>query len=480
MEEKKKFGFPLWAKSLLAFAFSVSIVSTVAVIFSSNAMVDITRSRYIEEATHAADTLALYLNIDDVQFVQSTVDEQYKRIPEEQKVSNEEWDSSEWLAYLAKYSNVPSLSEYQRLLAQLEAFHAKIEARYTYIAYADYENERFIYLVDDSPMEERCLPGSFDFFTESDKTIREHLKEGFYPEITNTEEYGYLVSTGRPIFGENKEEPVAFAMVELSMDEITAKERANTANLAVLLGILAVGSTLAGFILVMLWIIRPMRKLTHVANEYTNDKGGDFDKFSKVVIHTRDEIEDLSNAMKKMEGDLNKYIDDLFSAEKKANEMKKIADIDAMTGVANKRAYFERENELNVLIQEGKAEFALTMIDLNGLKEINDNLGHEKGDDVINGLAELIKKHYHSSSIYRVGGDEFVVLQEGEAVKNALSLEERFAKALEATKDGDLPISAALGTAIFDPEIDNNVEDTFKRADAKMYERKREMKSDSK
>ncbi|MCR5078312.1 MAG: GGDEF domain-containing protein [Bacilli bacterium] len=474
---KRKTRFPLWAKALLAFLFSVSMVSTVAVIFSSNVLIDITRSHYIEEATHLADTLGIFLDLNDVKTVQTAVKEKYDSIPEEQKVSNEGWDSPEWLAYLAKFNNIPSSSEYQRILKQIEVFHSKNEAKYTYIAYADLKDNRLVYLVDDSPIEERCLPGSFDEFSESDMTVKDHMDTGFTPEITNTAEYGYLVSVSRPIYDENEKDVIAFAMVELSMDEITAKESADIANLAFLLGGLAVASTMAGFLLVSLLIIRPIRSLTKVANEYTSGANENFDKFSKIDIHTRDEIEDLSNSMKKMEGDLNKYIADLLSAEMKADEMKHIADIDAMTGVGNKRAYFEKEVELNDKIKEGKADFALTMIDLNELKQINDTYGHEKGDETIVALSEVIKSIFPNSSIYRVGGDEFLVVSEQENCKDIDRLEKELNNALESAYS--TPIFAAVGTAYFDKEHDNNFEDTFKRADATMYEDKRRMKSSS-
>ena len=191
--------------------------------------------------------------------------------------------------------------------------------------------------------------------------------------------------------------------------------------------------------------------------------------------------------MKKMEGDINKYIADLLSthtklkgAEKKADELKTLAEFDALTGVYNKRAYFEAEERLNSEIKEKKAKFAISMIDLNDLKATNDNLGHEKGDELIKGLGNIIKETFKASNLYRIGGDEFVVISENGDLKAIEELHKDFVDAInksmkEKNIDG-MGVSAAIGVAIYDSKLDNNVEDTFKRADRKMYENKKIMK----
>ena len=474
-KKKRRVKFPIWLKTLLVLLLSVSFVSVAAILFFSNTVKSVTRNFYIEESIHSADVLGILVDADDVKEVKNKVDEIYTSIPEEEKYDNTHWDEPEWEGYLDRFNEVVEMPAYERLLNRVKQFHSKHEAKYTYLAYADLKNARLVYLVDDSPEEEWCRPGSFDAFTESDMSIYEHPEDGFRPEITNMPEYGYLASTGRPIYDENKE-IVAFAIVDLSMDDIVAKENQNTTTLIIILVSISVGAVLIGFLLVLFLIVRPIRKLTEVANQYTEKEDPDLEQFSKINIKTGDEIEELANSMKKMEGDIHHYINDLLSttsklegAEKKATEMKSLADKDALTGVSNKRAYFEMEERLNEEIKKGKAKFSLTMIDLNDLKVTNDTLGHEKGDALIVEVVENIRKVFLKSSIYRVGGDEFVILSEGEDYKNINKLEEEFKKV-----SGDVP--AAIGVALFDASKDNNVEDTFKRADRKMYENKKAMK----
>ena len=473
-QEKKKFNFrfPLWVKTLTVLMLSVFIVGGAAITFFSSTIRSMTRKNYIDHSVELADALSIYLDLDKVKTLKNKVDEIYQTIPEDQKVENSYWGDPEWEDYKTKFDAITSTPEYIDLFNEIATFHSKVTAKSTCLCYVDLENNRLIYLVDDSPEEDRCFPGSFDDFTKNDMSIHKDLTKGFAPEITNMPEYGYLVSVGRPIFDESNN-VIAFSMLDLSMDAIIAKEKENIRTLTIIVVSLSIGTVLVGFLLVLFLIERPVRILTKAANEYATGNDEELNKFEKINIHTKDEIEDLSNSMKKMEKDINRYIVDLLGAEKKADEMKHLADRDAMTGMNNKRSYFEIEERLNEQIKQGNAKFAIVMIDLNDLKTINDTKGHGKGDEAIIAIANSIKETFKNSETYRIGGDEFVVVCEGEDLDNVNSLRKRF-KNNVLSKSNDL--SAAVGIAIFDPKLDNNFEDTFKRADKKMYQNKKEMK----
>ena len=276
-------------------------------------------------------------------------------------------------------------------------------------------------------------------------------------------------------------------MIDLSMDEIVAEENRSITTLIIILISLGVGAIMLGFLLVLFMIIKPVRKLTKVANDYIEGNNDSLDKFAKVKVNTSDEIEDLSNSMKKMEEDINKYIDDLLSttnklgvANKKADEFKILADRDALTGLNNKRSYFESEERLNEEIKAGKARFAISMIDLNDLKITNDTFGHERGDVLIIALSKIVKTVFAKSNIYRIGGDEFAVISENEDYDNVDKLVKVFISSIKHTmekvNDENIYVSAAIGMSKYDPDVDNNVEDVFKRADKKMYQNKKMMK----
>ena len=125
--------------------------------------------------------------------------------------------------------------------------------------------------------------------------------------------------------------------------------------------------------------------------------------------------------------------------------------------------------------------FVCVMIDLNFLKKINDSFGHDKGNIAIRALCRIVCDIYDHSPVFRIGGDEFVVILENSDLQNSAELEGIFKNHIaELQKNLTLStwerVSAAIGIAIFDPAGDKTVEDVFKRADNLMYENKRAVK----
>ena len=94
----------------------------------------------------------------------------------------------------------------------------------------------------------------------------------------------------------------------------------------------------------------------------------------------------------------------------------------------------------------------------------------------------LICHTFEHSPVFRIGGDEFVIILETSDLKNLDKLVDDFnSKISELCNDENLEqwekISAAIGYAVFNPEIDSSVENVFKRADKAMYARKKQMKA---
>ena len=121
-----------------------------------------------------------------------------------------------------------------------------------------------------------------------------------------------------------------------------------------------------------------------------------------------------------------------------------------------------------------KLDFAIIVCDLNGLKQINDTLGHKAGDGYIKDGCEIICDAFSRSPVYRIGGDEFVVVAQG---KDYDQIEDHIETINKANADNkkDGKVTLAVGAAKYSPE-DKFVSDVFKRADAIMYENKRKMK----
>ncbi|MDO4803705.1 MAG: diguanylate cyclase [Lachnospiraceae bacterium] len=148
-------------------------------------------------------------------------------------------------------------------------------------------------------------------------------------------------------------------------------------------------------------------------------------------------------------------------------------DTDALTGVFSRMAY---SDALESLDSEGRPlpeGFAAFTIDINGLKNVNDRLGHDAGDELICGAARCIEKIFDSGRCYRTGGDEFVVLAyEMDSAKAELAFLHlnKEAYAWHGEKVGNLELSTGYALSADNPEM--SAEELVRKADLAMYEAK--------
>ena len=112
--------------------------------------------------------------------------------------------------------------------------------------------------------------------------------------------------------------------------------------------------------------------------------------------------------------------------QKYINYINGLAYRDALTGVKNKTAYQETIANLEERTRTGRPEFAMIVFDINNLKIINDTLGHDFGDILIIDSCKLICKVFKRSPVYRIGGDEFVVILENDDFNKYEELLARF------------------------------------------------------
>lgn len=151
--------------------------------------------------------------------------------------------------------------------------------------------------------------------------------------------------------------------------------------------------------------------------------------------------------------------------------------IDTLTGVRNKNAYEELEEEYQLKIEKDTdLKFGLVVCDMNNLKIINDTMGHEAGDELIQSACTLLCDTFLHSKVYRVGGDEFVVLLEGSDYDNRLELFIGLRQEIiDNQNNGEGPV-VATGMSIYKPGTDKKLSDVFKHADEEMHNDKRNLK----
>ena len=161
---------------------------------------------------------------------------------------------------------------------------------------------------------------------------------------------------------------------------------------------------------------------------------------------------------------------------KERDDAKTIALTDPLTGVKSRHAFLLKQKEMDTSIEEGSADaFAIVVCDVNGLKVINDTLGHKAGDEYIFSASRMICDIFQHSPVFRTGGDEFVVILYGSDYlirkELVLALHDRSVEHISAGK-----VVVSGGLSDYRPGADTCFHDVFERADALMYEEKKLLK----
>ena len=146
------------------------------------------------------------------------------------------------------------------------------------------------------------------------------------------------------------------------------------------------------------------------------------------------------------------------------SKFRKMAYRDELTGILNRAAY-EREAEKWA---QAQTPFYLFMVDLNGLKRINDTRGHQAGDVFICNAVSLLKQVAGApGQLFRFGGDEFIIILPG-SEESAEALY-RFLQPYIRPNDGSLRPCFSVGYAAFDPADGEDLHSVLRRADKRMY-----------
>ena len=168
----------------------------------------------------------------------------------------------------------------------------------------------------------------------------------------------------------------------------------------------------------------------------------------------------------------------LLKMGKKAAIFKEQAFHDSMTKLLNRTRY---ERDMARAQKHGLESTGIIILDLNNLKKVNDEIGHDAGDKYIIYASKVINQIFAKyGRIYRIGGDEFCILTKNLDESKFTKLRTSMEMLLDADSNTEISdnavIAIACGFAKYDPTLDESLHDTMKRADEEMYCRKKELK----
>ena len=212
--------------------------------------------------------------------------------------------------------------------------------------------------------------------------------------------------------------------------------------------------------------VKPLQKLTDASIKLSN---GDYDV--EIVHGNTYEVQQLSAAFEAM----------LLNLREHERLQHLLAYRDSLTGLRNSTSYKKWAIEFDKKIKEGENSFGIVMLDINYLKETNDTYGHDVGNKLLVGAGQIISDTFKRSPVFRIGGDEFLVILQNRDLEERDTLFKKFMSDCTNTfveaGDKKLNISIAMGFSMFDPACDTQFSDVFNRADDEMYKNKKAMKS---
>lgn len=264
-------------------------------------------------AMNVSKTAASLVNAEEVRELVAQVMEIYRKDPAPTYDSDEEWAE-----YLSQYTGISEQESFTTLYDTLYKIKTANNVLSLYISYMDSESMTGIYIIDADKTETGCPTGTWDIIYPQNYEAMKHPENGFEAYITDTEEYGWLCSAGAAVLDDSGK-AVAHVFTDISMESVMADRQAFLMRLcAILIGITTV-ITLALIKVVNTALVKPINSLASAASSYVEAKEeGEVSALALLDIHTGDELENLSHALKRMERDINGYIENLthVTAEK--------------------------------------------------------------------------------------------------------------------------------------------------------------------
>jgi diguanylate cyclase (GGDEF)-like protein len=158
--------------------------------------------------------------------------------------------------------------------------------------------------------------------------------------------------------------------------------------------------------------------------------------------------------------------------ERQVNELESLANSDPLTGLSNRRYLQDQLRQALGIYKRYETPFALLILDVDGLKRVNDSKGHQAGDRALVQVATAMRRTLRTTdTAARIGGDEFCVLATNQNAAAAEPLAQRIVDAVDAETGNDSPIGISIGV-VSCPEHGDDTDALMEMADQAMYRAK--------
>lgn len=484
--KKSSIGSKMYIFALATVLFTAAAVCALSYFINAN-QVD---NYYKQLTVNSANAYSYYVDVDFMKELREVAEsDEYQAIREAAEEAEDEEPVIEYLKEKGLWEKYESEREEMRTYV---SNMKDIEYLYL-VVMGDNDGGKDMYLLDADDVEVY----ETGYFEEREAAFEGYDMQGVVPPVISEGDWGWLCSGYIPIY-DKAGKLVCHVGCDISMDEVRHQRKIKLAYLVISALVCMVLFFAVASIFVRRSIVNPLKVLTREMKKFSPKENSNYEEAGVLDIKNikSAEIEEIYEETRSMQIRIVDYINSIteikrdkeraeFDAKSKEQVIDKIsveAFKDALTGIGNKNAYTRKEKELNRMIRNENLKFAVVMIDVNGLKKINDNHGHSQGDIYLKGCCHHICEVFKHSPVFRVGGDEFVAILYGEDYKDRDEKVEELRKIYAESYSNEevspwLRYSASIGIAVNDQPQDN-VETVFKRADEAMYKEKAEFKKE--
>jgi len=210
-----------------------------------------------------------------------------------------------------------------------------------------------------------------------------------------------------------------------------------------------------------------LRKKVLIPIEYLSsiiEKFNHGDKNFKKIIHCDDEIGLFTKQFFEMKDQLDVDFD----------KLRKLSITDPLTGIKNRRAFFEVSENFFKLANRKDLPLSLLILDIDLFKKVNDTYGHIIGDEILKFLVKQTNQTLRDSDIFaRYGGEEFIILLPDTDLNGAIQVAEKIRKAIESTPyQGDVEVSITVSLGVAQLQNEKILNKLIQRADEALYRAK--------
>lgn len=367
--------------------------------------------------------------------------------------------------------------EYQReILEKLTVFYDNFDFKYIYVV-RKMRNGKYAFIVDPDP----ANPAKYgEEVVYTPALGLAWAGEPAVDDVATSDKWGKFYTAFCPVMTSNN---TVGGIVGVDFDaEWYESQLAKNSIYIIIASAISLILGGAAVMLVTMRIKRKFDKLNRETETIASDIGTLLDEINMETIYSENAskfkpsahktanlngIEKLSAEVKTIKEDLRKYIEYVHIK----------AYTDGMTGVGNKTAYLDLVRSINDKISDGEIRFSIAVFDVDDLKLVNDEYGHEMGDNLISGTAECVKNVFGSENVFRIGGDEFIAVLKDFSKKEMARafgrLEAEIKRVNDALPKGaKVPVSFSRGAATFEPGKDKAFKEVFRKADKDLYEDK--------